>query len=106
MAETKKVVRLAPLRDLVAGQIEDNSGKVHDVRQLDFDENQRLAEADGTANGITAIRNAVKRVVPTMSDAEIGTLTTDQAQVILTLAGAGMQAVEKLFPNVLGSETA
>lgn len=107
MAEPKKIVRLAELRGIIVGQIEDNSGVTHDVlNNLDFDEHQRLKESETNGDGVIAMRDAVKRVVPTLSDKEIGTINSEQAQAILMLAGAGLAAVERLFPNAVRSETA
>lgn len=100
-----KILRLTDLQAKIVGQVEGPTGVVHDVRPLTFDTHQRLATAEGSENSMTELQACVRAVVPTMTPEEIGQLTTESAQAILMLAGAGIEAVERMFPNAVRPET-
>lgn len=100
-----KILRVAEIQAASVGQVEGPTGVVHDVRPLTFDTHQRLAAAEGAANSLAELRACVEAVVPTMSAAEVGGLTSASAEAILMLAGAGIEAVEKMFPNAMRPET-
>jgi hypothetical protein len=102
---TKKILRVAEIQAEVVGQMESHTGAVHDVRPLTFDTYQRLTAADATANSLLELRACVEAVVPTLTTEEVGQLTAASAQAILTLAGAGIEAVEAMFPNAVRPET-
>lgn len=108
MTQPKKILRIKNLRDIVAGEVEverpDGSVEKHNVLQMDFDAHQALAAAEGSAESITVLREIVQKVVPTLAAETVGTFNPDTAQAILTLSGAGIDAVEKLFPNAVSPE--
>lgn len=100
-----KILRVAEIQATVVGRVEGPTGVLHDVLPLTFDTHQRLAAAEGSANSLAELRACVESVVPTMSAAEVGGLTAQSAEAILMLAGAGIEAVEKMFPNAVRPET-
>jgi hypothetical protein len=104
MSTQKNVLRIEELRNRVAGQME-VAGELHDVLQMDFETHHDLNVADGTANGIDALRVAVQKVVPSLAAETVARFNLDQAQAILTLSGAGITGVERMFPNAIGPES-
>lgn len=102
---TTKILRIAEIQAALAGQVEGPTGTIHDVRPLTFDTHQRLTAADGSGDSVAELRACVEAVVPTMTAAEVGGLTSASAQAILMLAGAGIEAVEKMFPNAVRPAT-
>lgn len=100
-----KVLRLDQLRNKVAGQLE-VEGKSHDVLQMDFATHHDFAAAaEGSADGVEALRTTVQKVVPTLDAETIDRLNMDQAQAIIAFSGAGIEAVERLFPNAVRPES-
>lgn len=98
MTIVKKKLRIAELCNSVAGTMEDLAGQDHNVLQLDLETQQAIEQGDGS---METVRAAVKKAVPTLPDGEIGKYTFDQLQAILMMAGAGIDAVEKAFPNAV-----
>lgn len=104
MATERKVLYLDELRNRVAGQF-DLDGKKHDVLQIDFETHQRLTASDGTADSLAAIRESVRKVAPTLTEEQLLGMNLDMAQAVLTLSGAGIAAVEVMFPNAVRPES-
>jgi hypothetical protein len=100
-----KILRIADLRAAIAGRMEDTASAPHDVLQMDFETHHDLKSAEGSADAIDVLRAAVRKVVPTLSDDEIAKYNMKQAEAILMLSGAGIAAVERLFPNAVRPES-
>ena len=100
-----KILRIAEIQSSVVGQMEWPVGTIHDVRPLTFDTHQRLQHAESSADSLSELRACVAEVVPTMATEDLGRLAATSAQAILMLAGAGIEAVEKMFPNAVRPET-
>ena len=100
---SKKVLKLNALRNPVAGQIELADGSVHDVLTMDFGTHHSLESADAK-DSVSAVREAVRKVVPSLTDQEVDALQIEEGQAIMTLSGAGIEAVEKMFPNAVRPE--
>ena len=104
MNDQKNVVSISTARKKIMGPIMVD-GVEHDVRQLDFGTNHRIGEAEGSARYLDVIRDAVRTVCPTLSVEQVDAMGLDEGQVILLYAGAGIEAVEKMFPNVVSPGT-
>lgn len=98
----KKILRIDVLRSRIVGEIEID-GASHNVKPMTFAAHQTLEGADDRSS-IAAMRDAVRLVVPTLSDEQLASLDADIGKAILTLAGAGIEAVEALFPNAVSPE--
>lgn len=98
-----KILRIDVLRARVVGQI-DLDGAKHDVRPMTFAAHALLASAEDK-NSIAAMREAVHLVVPTLTGEQLDALDADIGKAILTLAGAGIEAVEQAFPNAVSPES-
>lgn len=106
MAEARKMLTIDTLRRRVVDTITVD-GKRHDVLALDFATHEMLEKSEtlSPGEGVAAVRRAVKYVVPTLTDEEIGRLEVDHAQQILMLANSNVEVVEKMFPNAVRPET-
>lgn len=104
MAEPNKVISISTAKKKVMGTIVVD-GVEHEVLQLDFGTNQALMHSDGTSAYLGAIRDAIATICPTLSPETIDRLGLDDGQVILLYAGAGVKAVEAMFPNAVSPET-
>lgn len=104
MAEPKKVISIVTARKKVMGTILVD-GIEHAVHQLDFGTNQKLQETDATSGYLGSVRDALRAVCPTLTEGTIDAMGLDDGQAILLYAGAGVKAVEAMFPNVVSPET-
>jgi len=100
MSETNgKVIDLRSLQNAIAGKVELNDG-VHDVRKLTAEQYQIVLgnqEADEATQLALSIDMAAECTgIPIEA---IRKFPPDAIRGIVTLAGAGVAAVEKLFPN-------
>lgn len=102
MLQHKKVLRARDLRDVVAGEYEDNDGYTHVVRSMDFDTFQALQSKPDDVDDFAHLKGIVRQLVPTLSESELGKVTFDGAKAITTLASVGIEAVEALYPNAVG----
>lgn len=98
--EKRKVLSVSAITSEGVAEI---NGKEHNVRALTFDEHHKLDSATAK-DSVNVVRECVKAVCPTLSDEEVGALSLDQGQAILTLAGSGIAGVEALFPNAVRLE--
>jgi hypothetical protein len=104
MSTQKKILSIAELRKRTAGEMEFEDGERHDVLQMDFETHQRLSAVDDSPDSFAVLRDVVRKVVPSLRDEQIMGLTPEIAQAILTMSGAGIAAVERLFPNAVRPE--
>lgn len=96
MAETK-VFDIDRLRNRLAGRIKVD-GVEHDVLQVKGGTYQSLrAAAPGEA--MERVYRAVAEVCPSLTAEQVSALNLDQANAIIGIAGLGVEAVEKLYPN-------
>lgn len=102
----KIVLRLADLRSVVAGQIQDSAGVVHDVRSITFEQHQSLIASDPDRDEMTRVQALVEQLVPTLAKAEVAVLSLEGAKAITALATAGIRAVEAAYPNAVGPASA
>lgn len=98
----KIVLKVGNLRNAVAGEMEDSTGRLHDVLSITFDQQQALLAQDESVDEMTRVRRLVAELVPTLAAAELGTYNLEQAKAITAVASAGVRAVERAFPNAVG----
>lgn len=102
---SKKVVRLGHLLTAVAGRIE-LFDREHDVLPINAEEWQ-LVEEMGQGSG--SIRDAVRmtgRLVPTLTEAELGQLTAEIIGEIVMVSKGLVAEVEPTIPFSSGETTA
>lgn len=105
MADTSKVIDLRSLQNAIAGKIELNEG-VHDVRKFTGEQYQlALAITADPAENVERIVRLVSESVPTLPEMQVRKLGPEVWSAIIALASQGIDAVEKLFPNVTSPET-
>lgn len=95
-------LRFESVRRRVAGEIEID-GCIHPVLQMDVATQETLEKPD-PGDGLKVAREAVRKLVPSITNEDLGVLYFDDLEKILMLAGAGLEAVEKAFPNASGPE--
>jgi hypothetical protein len=100
----ESTVCISTARRKIMGTIEVNGVK-HEVHQLTFGINQSINAAEGTARALVAVQDAVREVCPTLPEETLAAMSLDDGQVVLLFAGAGVRAVEAMFPNAVSPET-
>jgi hypothetical protein len=100
----KKVIAISTARKKVMGQI-DVDGVLTDVHQLDFGTMQMLEAAEATSNYLSAVRDAVVALCPSLSAEQVSNMGLDDGRMIVLYAGGGVRAVEAMFPNAVSPET-
>lgn len=98
----KVVLKVAALRDAVAGEMEDSTGTLHNVLSITFDQQQALMAAEEGLDEMTRVRRLVRQLVPTLTETELGSYNLEQAKAISAVSTAGIRAVERAFPNAVG----
>lgn len=103
----KKILRVDELLNDVVGHL-DMGGTVHQVLQPSLEAQQVMVALENAAspNDIDRIRQAVKEVVPSLTDEQIGKLNSKAAVAILHVSAGNISAVEEAFPNAVSPETA
>lgn len=101
-AVAKKVLRIAELRAVVVGQIEDSSGKLHDVLSINLQQYQAFRKPPEGQDDFELMREIVSQLVPTLPAEELGKLNVEGGKAITALAGGGIEVVEEMFPNAVG----
>jgi hypothetical protein len=102
------VLRVAELRNAVAGQMQDFAGNVHDILSITHEQHQGLmathvANPDApTPDEMTRVRRLVEQLVPTLSKEEILKYNLEICKAITATATAGIKAVESAYPNAVG----
>lgn len=105
MAETNRIFDLDALRRRVAGRIR-IAGTEYDVLQLTGATVQSLRRTDDPAGAFERALAASRRCAPDVPADAMTDLNVDQIMAIVTMAGAGIAAVEVMFPNVNSPEQA
>lgn len=103
---SKKVLRIAELRNAVAGQIEDSTGRLHDVRQIDLETYQAFKNPPDGVDEFEYIFEVAKKLVPSLPLEELQSLGLEAARAITMMAGGGIDLVEAQFPNAVRPATA
>ena len=96
------VVSITTAKKKVIGQMEVD-GVMYDVFQLNFDQSQRIDAAEG-AEVLPTIHTIITEVMPMLPATTLGQVSIDDGKVIIAFAGAGVRAVEAMFPNAVKPE--
>ncbi len=96
MADETKVFDVDRLGATVAGYITVNKRR-HDVLQIKGRQQQSLRSATGRQY-TERLYQVVAEVAPTLTPEEVGELNVDQANAIMGVSGAGVEAIEALYP--------
>jgi tRNA U55 pseudouridine synthase TruB len=103
-----KVIDLRSLQNEIAGKIELNDG-VHEVRRLNVGQYQaamriNLEQITDPATALELSIDIASEVVPTLSREQVAQLAPAVLTAIVAFASQGIDAVERLFPNVRSPE--
>lgn len=103
MNAPRKIVSISTTRRRVVASVEIDA-KLYDVHAIVANDHAELkvAEDAGDVPGMVAI---ARRLVPEAPEEAFGRMEQEQLQQILILAGTGIEAVEKMFPNAVRPET-
>lgn len=103
MSTPKKVFDLTAHCDPVAGiiKVKDISYDVLKFNGLQYQQVQLMSNN----TPVSEMYDLVAAVVPSLPDSERMTFDRDMCGLVLMMAGQGVEAVERLFPNAPSPET-
>lgn len=105
MAKEKKIVKLGYLLTEVAGRVNLFGDRVDDVLPVNAREYQELDVRETSDDDIAPALAIIRRVVPSLTEDEIGQLNLKAIGAIFAIAKYGVGEVEEALPNSSGATT-